>query len=796
MLKVPPQGDPRSRIYLVGEAPGEKEEVQGIPFIGASGEELDRQLEEVGINRRECYVTNVCKYRPPNNEMDKWVKRNDKTKLVMSVHPLVQEGIQELKDDISGNRPQLVIGFGNTPLWALSGEWGITAWRGSEMLIDGGVHFVPTLHPAAILRAWDQRPSVIHDLRARCVRRLRFGFQLPAYHFNTNPTFEEVMEFIHGMHDFAADIESSRGKVVCIGLARDAYNAICIPFWNYAGRYWTHEEEDAILYALAKHQGGLIGQNWNYDRQYIANDFGVELLPAFDTYIAQSVLFPGNPRDLGYLSSMYCDHHVYWKEDGKDWNNIKDFPKLFRYNCTDACRTYEVAQVTGHMLETAGLTLQFRERMKYANHVYDMMRRGVNRAPDRTAKIIAEVDAAVSEREKAIEGMAGRPINFGSPKQVGDFLFKQLGYKPTAKTAKGAASTKDEALQKLIEKNPEASAACLPILEARSLANIKANFLQAELDPDGRLRSSWMATGTETFRLTSGKNAYHRGGPLQNITDGKHTHSGRSLPNLRSTIVPPAGCIYWNCDLERADLQVVAWEAEDDSLKHMLKAGIDVHLANAIDLFDIKGVPLDECVESHSRYREHKEKHEQPRHFAKTFCHLTNYGGQARTCATKTHSTVHKADGLQKRWFEIHPGILRWHRVVGASLRASRTVFNRFGYRRVYFDRIDSCFTEALAWIPQSTVSLVISYVHMNIEDELVNIPVVDFGIELQAHDSIAGFLRPEKSDIILPRMYSAARRVVVPYDDPLIIPLELALSDDSWGEVRKVPWPTGSQTS
>lgn len=792
MLKVPPQGNPSSQIYLVGEAPGADEEIAGWPFVGPSGEELDRMLKEVGIERGDCYVTNVCQYRPPNNEMDKWIKRNDKTKQVTEVHPLVAEGIEELKSTIQRHRPKLVIGFGNTPLWALTGEWGITSWRGSEMLLEGGIHFVPTLHPAAILRSWDQRPLVIHDLRYRCVRRLKFGFHLPRYNFNTNPTFGEVMDFIESINGpFSADIESSRGKTVCIGLARSPYDAICIPFWNYSGRYWTPEEEHEIINKIGW-KSGLIGQNWNYDRQYISNDFSFNLPPSFDTYIAQSVLFPGSSRDLGYLSSMYCEWHVYWKEDAKDWNNIKDFPKLFRYNCMDACRTYEVAQIQELMLREANLTPQFESRMRYGDYVYRMMMRGVCRDPERTAKMIAEVDKAIEEREHAIEKIAGHPINFGSPKQVGDFLFKEKGFKPTKKTAKGASSTNDEALRKLVEKSPEAGEICTPILEARSLANIKANFLEAKLDPDGRLRSSWMATGTETFRLSSSKNAYHRGGPMQNITDGKHTHSGRPLPNLRSTIVPPIGGLYWNCDLERADLQVVAWEAEDTSLKKMLKDRVDVHLANAVDLFDLKNVPYDECIERHPRYKEHKERHEQPRHFAKTFCHLTNYGGGGRTCAIKTHSTVHKADQLQKRWFEIHPGILKWHRWVMASLRANRTVYNKFGYRRVYFDRIDSCFTEALAWIPQSTVSLVISECHMMIEDAMVDVVdnMVGFGIELQVHDSLSGYMGLDLKDILLPRMKDAWQKVVVPYDDPLVIPLELSLSESSWGEVSKVSWP------
>ncbi len=318
-----------------------------------------------------------------------------------------------------------------------------------------------------------------------------------------------------------------------------------------------------------------------------------------------------------------------------------------------------------------------------------------------------------------------------------------------------------------MEKNPNAAIVCMPILESRSLRSLKSNFLEAELDPDARLRSSWMATGTETFRLTSSANAFHRGGPLQNVTDGRHTHSGRPLPNLRSTIIPDPGYTIFNCDLERADLQVVAWEADDAALKQMLREHVDIHTENAKDLWGVS-TPT-----------------EQQRHFGKTFVHLTNYGGGGRTCAIKCNITVHQADLLQRRWFEIHPGILEWHRRTKAALLGTRTVRNVFGYRRVYFDRIEGLLPEGLAWVPQSTVAILISLMQMAIEETLGGrAPIL-----LQVHDSIVGQYRTYDEAEVL-RLIHKASQIVTPYPDPLFIPLDLATSTSSWGEVEKRAWP------
>jgi len=72
-------GNPSARIMLVGEAYGETEEKTGIPFSGTSGQELNRMLNEAGILRNECYVTNVINSRPPRNDVTAWIPEDKKS---------------------------------------------------------------------------------------------------------------------------------------------------------------------------------------------------------------------------------------------------------------------------------------------------------------------------------------------------------------------------------------------------------------------------------------------------------------------------------------------------------------------------------------------------------------------------------------------------------------------------------------------------------------------------------------------------------------------------------------------
>src|SRR6201988_3107418 len=149
---------------IVGEAPGADEKSQGIPFVGASGMELNRMLGEVGIGRNECFVTNVIRSRPPNNDVSFFFAKakKDITRehiLIKKRHclPAVRDGLDLLRKELALVKPNIVIALGGTALWALTGREGPTKWRGSMLLSDvlsDGKQYrvIPTIHPAAVLR--------------------------------------------------------------------------------------------------------------------------------------------------------------------------------------------------------------------------------------------------------------------------------------------------------------------------------------------------------------------------------------------------------------------------------------------------------------------------------------------------------------------------------------------------------------------------------------------------------------------------------------------------------------------
>jgi hypothetical protein len=255
------------------------------------------------------------------------------------------------------------------------------------------------------------------------------------------------------------------------------------------------------------------------------------------------------------------------------------------------------------------------------------------------------------------------------------------------------------------------------------------------------------------------------------------------LPNVRKLFVPDPDYIMFEADLKGADAQVVAWEADDEDLKNAFRKGLNLHAHNAEAMWGAEFTRLPEG--SYAR--------DEKRQLCKRGVHLTNYGGSERGMAQALGLTVIEASRFQRRWFSIHPKILKWHDRIRGDLARNRTITNIFGFRRVFFDRIDACFTEALAWGPQSTVALNTFRGALQLEakywPEQQQLgwspdPSNPEGILLQTHDS----LNPQFHSARCPPPDDIKKvlEVVLPYPDPLVIPWDLKKTTKSWGEMEK----------
>jgi DNA polymerase len=324
---------------LVGEAPGADEVRLHRPFVGAAGNELNRMLGEAGISRSECFVTNVCRVRPPGNDINAFIPQTKKE--VTSEHILIQdkyvsqpirEGIDLLAKEIQAVQPNIIIAFGNTSLWALTSLWGITRWRGSMLYSSfGGRKVIPTFHPAAILRQWELRAIAIHDLKRAARFRDGRAYPNPEWIFTIRPTFDEAVSRLYHLIslcdqapiEISFDLETKSGHIDCAGFAWSKTESICIPFCKGPEHYWEALEEGYLvwlIYKLLTHPNcRVIGQNLLYDSQYTYRRWGFIPNVYQDTMISHHVAFVGLPKKLDFQASMYCEHYVQWKKERGQW---------------------------------------------------------------------------------------------------------------------------------------------------------------------------------------------------------------------------------------------------------------------------------------------------------------------------------------------------------------------------------------------------------------------------------------------------------------------------------------------
>jgi len=153
-------GHTGASMVLVGEQPGDQEDIAGEPFVGPAGRVLDRALERARVNRADVYVTNVVKHFRFRREGKVRVHRTPGVEHVRACLPW-------LKAELAAVRPQLLVTLGATAAKALLGSsFRLTQHRG-EILGYGALPLVATIHPSAVLRGpKDRRAEMLDELVA------------------------------------------------------------------------------------------------------------------------------------------------------------------------------------------------------------------------------------------------------------------------------------------------------------------------------------------------------------------------------------------------------------------------------------------------------------------------------------------------------------------------------------------------------------------------------------------------------------------------------------------------------
>ncbi len=441
------------------------------------------------------------------------------------------------------------------------------------------------------------------------------------------------------------------------GLALEAPSELTqIPLEAAIARLKPLLEDPAVL---------KVAQNGKYDLAVLARH-GIAVTPIEDTMLLSFTLEGGLHKSHGMdeLSKRLLDHEpISFKTVAGAGKAQKSFKHV------------ELGAATCYAAEDADVTLRIYEHLRprlapeKLLTVYETLERpmppvlvemelaGIKVDPDRLRQLSHDFSVRMVELEAEAHRVAGRPFNLGSPKQIGDILFGEMGIASGKTTAKGAASTDASLLEDLAAQGHE-----LPriLLDWRQLAKLKGTYtdnLVAAINPaTGRVHTSYSLAAATTGRLASSDPN------LQNIPI--RTEEGRKI---RKCFIADAGHVLISADYSQIELRLLAHIGDIPQLKQAFADGLDIHAMTASEMF---GVPI-EGMPADTRRR------------AKAINFGIVYGISAFGLANQLSIPREEAGAYIKTYFERFPGIRTYMDRMQQQVRSTGFVTTIFG-RKVH----------------------------------------------------------------------------------------------------------------
>lgn len=328
-----------TELVLVGEAWGEQEEQEHAPFVGPTGWLLTQLLAQVGISRKDLYITNVFNLRPkPSNDIRNLCGSKDQG--IPNLPPLQRSKyvlkkyateLDRLYEEIKRENPNLIVALGATAAWAFLHTIGIKNIRGAttsthdrvSKILGRDYKVLPTYHPAAIARQYELRPVFLSDMD-KAKRESNFPEVVrPKRDIWIYPSLDDLAKFeqlyINPAEKLAADIETIGNQITCIGFAPNEHIGIVIPFYSVSRpdkNYWPTAEAELKAWCFVRRwlsKKPTIFQNGMYDIQFLWRSYGIPVPKAAeDTMLMHHAWQPEMEKGLGFLATLYTDE-ASWK---------------------------------------------------------------------------------------------------------------------------------------------------------------------------------------------------------------------------------------------------------------------------------------------------------------------------------------------------------------------------------------------------------------------------------------------------------------------------------------------------
>jgi uracil-DNA glycosylase len=366
-------GSRKPKIVIVGEALGASEDRLKKPFVGESGKELFKMMndawpdvnsklaawvrkcmagESLWAKEREPWLeqagvmlTNSFNFRPTDNKIDELCSDRKSVGKDYALPPLRtgkyirQEYFphtDRLRQELELTKPNLVICVGNVACWSILRATNIGSIRGNithGMLLP--VKVLPTFHPASVLREWSQRTIVVTDFRKAWRERDFPDIRRPERRIIVYPTWAEVATWAAKNRDapiISCDIETANGQITDIGFSTTPREALVFTFVypkghpkQYQSVYETMEDELLAwntVEEILDWPGEKLFQNGLFDIQFLMRQGMRPKNCLQDTMLRHHSIFPELKKGLGFLGSIYTNESS-WKLMRKHKEELK-----------------------------------------------------------------------------------------------------------------------------------------------------------------------------------------------------------------------------------------------------------------------------------------------------------------------------------------------------------------------------------------------------------------------------------------------------------------------------------------
>ena len=430
---------------------------------------------------------------------------------------------------------------------------------------------------------------------------------------------------------------------------------------------------------------------------------------------------------------------------------LSDFDRDMIYNGLDVCVTHDVFAATSPQLdEHTERTYGFSRSLQ--GPVLEMRIRGVLVDLARRASVVDELYDEIDHLERQLnrivmDGVGMSDFNWRSPAHLQRLFYNELGIHPIIR---GGRPTADRNAREKLESYPIATQIVRHINTLTELGD-KLSVLKTEIDPDGRIRTSYNIAGTSTGRFSSSLSEFGTGGNLQNVEE-----------SLRSIFISDLGYKFAKFDAKSGEsfcVGAIEWNRFGDSTYLDAVESGDVHTAVARIVWPelpwTGELRADKALAERPFYRHHSY-----RFMCKKLGHGSNYNGKPHTLSEQSKLDIGVVAEFQQKYFQAFPAHQRWQADVDDRLRKLGYLISLTGRKRWFFGRRNdpSTLREAIAYDPQCSLADIVNLAMLKLWRE--NIAT----IMMQDHDAITFMYKEADEDRIIPILL-----------DALVIPLPLA---------------------